>query len=68
MWHEIDYPYMQKLQNLFLINFSHRIVKNMLGLPRRWIYWIYGNAMGAKGRTYPLEVFERLDKGRAMPF
>jgi hypothetical protein len=58
MRHRIDNPGMQKFQDLFLNNLSHCFVKPTLGLPRRYIIWIYRDAIGAKSRADSLKVLE----------
>ena len=60
MWHRIDYPGVQEFQDLFLDNFSHRIVEPTLRLLGRCFGRVYRNAMRAEGRANSLKVLERV--------
>ena len=68
MWLRIDDPGEQEFQNFFLNNLSYRIIKPMLGLPRRYRVRIYRDAMGAKSRANSLKVLEQVAKSRDMLF
>jgi plasmid replication initiation protein len=68
MRHGIDYPSMQKLENLFLDDLPHRIIEPTLRLTRGCARWVYRDARSAEGRADSLKVLERVTEYRSMVF